>query len=124
MHQVDEEVRQRRVCECVVDRPAFDLADDGALPGLGYRARAEEQLVHLVRPRVEANLGDRDRAQRRFAGAERRLVDDADVGDLARLRPVPPLSGDELDECVAVEACQPDLSHRPPPARTRRSRGS
>ena len=56
--------------------------------------QAEEQLVEVVRPLVEADLRDRDHEQRRLGPHERR-VDDVRVRDLLRLRAVPAAPLDE-----------------------------
>jgi hypothetical protein len=56
-----------------------------------------EQLVGLVRARVEARLDDQQ-LEAWILLAQGRAIDDGGVRHLARLRPEPPLAGDEIDQ--------------------------
>jgi hypothetical protein len=66
--EVDELGREVAIAEAFVERPAVDLVDHLVRPPVPGVAHAEDELVRLVRPGLEADLDERDRAQRRAVG--------------------------------------------------------
>jgi len=64
-------------------------------------ASVRQQLVRLVRPRVEADL-DELQLERRIGVAQGRAIDDVCVADVARLRAEPALARVEVDDPVVA----------------------
>jgi hypothetical protein len=108
-HQVDELTGERRIGERVVHDPLPRRLDDLTRRRVVPRPEPEQELVQLVRPGVEPNLGHGGDEHRRLRSHDD-AVHDAGVGDVLRLRAEPSAAAHEVDERALVEELARDHS--------------